>query len=539
MAEYTPPKSNNVIWTPPSGDILVDEPSAKPKEETAPAAKPTSSFSRFMSGLADPYYEVEKLGLQAEQAVKGALGFSGEAPSTKKRREEIEAREKELSAEEKASGVTGVDYPRMAGNVLTSLATPAGRLGSTVAGAIQGALTNTQGEDNYWAQKLKNIAVGGATGATLGAAGKAISTAAAPVLGAAQQQLAKAGVEMTPGQMLGGAARRAEEVAKHFPILGNFIRKAENRGIEDFNTSTINQVLEPIGAALPQGTKPGHEAIKYAQQAADKAYSDAIPPSAVLNITPSLANQLHTIDTLASEIPPPQYAQFQNIVNNRLKAHFGQGAQITGETIANINNELGSAMRSNLSAKDDALRQLGGMIKQVRNVFRDEVKAQNPGIAGKLDNADATYAMLTRVERASARRADSEGIFTPKDLLQSVKTSDASFRKRNFAAGDALMQDWAEIGQSILGDKIEHSTALEGLSLIDAGKLAAAGAVNPKLLAAPVLGAGLYAKPVTGAINKYIQSSPGPVRQGISTLGETIRNASAPIAQSVEDELNQ
>ena len=79
----------------------------------------------------------------------------------------------------------------------------------------------------------------------------------------------------------------------------------------------------------------------------------------------------------------------------------------------------------------------------------------------KLRNINKSYAMFTRLQDAAAARKLGGGEITPSDLLGAVKKGDRTIRKGSFARGDALLQQFAQDGQRVLGSKVSDSGTTE------------------------------------------------------------------------------
>jgi hypothetical protein len=69
------------------------------------------------------------------------------------------------------------------------------------------------------------------------------------------------GVPMTPGQIIGGMAKRIEDKAVSLPVVGDAIIGAQRRSVEGFNRAALNRVLKPIGE---KATKIGREGLEAA-----------------------------------------------------------------------------------------------------------------------------------------------------------------------------------------------------------------------------------------------------------------------------------
>jgi heme oxygenase len=122
---------------------------------------------------------------------------------------------------------------------------------------------------------------------------------------------------------------------------------------------------------------------------------------------------------------------------------------------------------------------------------------QNPTEAPALQAINESYAKFLRLENAAARIGAKEGVFSPAQMNSAVKQMSSG---RDFARGDALMQDLATQGQKVLGStvpdsgtpfRLANALALGGGYMVDpsiaAGTLAASAAYTPagqKMMAA-------------------------------------------------------
>lgn len=479
---------------------------------------------RFMEGVVDPVYG-------ARQLYNHVAGSDEDAAKID---QEIDKREDTIK---RKSGVTGTDYVRMGGRMVPAVALSAagGPIGEAIAGtgvaggALGGALTGTVDSllspttgGNYAQQKFEQALFGTAFGG-LGAGGtKAIGSTISPTVREAAKALMDRGIELTPGQIAGGILRRGEEAAKSFPILGTFIRGAETRSVESFNRAAIDQALEPLGIKLPTSAKPGHESISYAKLRLDDAY-DNLLPKMHLGMDNDLASDIANTRFLASELPGEQAKQFDTIMQNRVAKYFADSGAITGDKLKSMESELNYIASTYRASSDAGQRQLGQRLDDMRFALRDALQRQNPQAAEALQKINSSYAMFTRLESAATRRAGSQGIFTPSDLLQAIKTTDKSVRKGAFARGDSLMQDFAEYADMVIPSRLSDSGTPERLAFRDMLGVGA-GVVSPKI----PIGLGAASLPYTKTGSKVVNSvmgEPGPIRQAI---GQGVKRVAAP-----------
>jgi hypothetical protein len=253
--------------------------------------------------------------------------------------------------------------------------------------------------------------------------------------------------------------------SKSVPVLGYFIRGGEKKSIETFNESVLNQALEPIGQSLGPTAKVGHGAIAETADKLGAAY-DNLLPQLKLTADQQLTNDLMAARFQANELPESQQKQFNTIINQRLAGIMNRSAVPgqQGQNLKDIDGGLRSIADAYRGSPDPANRQMALRIDDVRDALRGALGRQNPPEAiEELRAIDTGWAMYSRARGAAARRATSEGVFTPADLLGAIKTADKSAGKGTFAKGDALMQLYAETGQKVLANRLSDSGTAERL----------------------------------------------------------------------------
>lgn len=388
-----------------------------------------------------------------------------------------------------------------------------------VGGAATALVQPVEDAANYGKEKGEQAlagAIGGKVGET---AGKAVSSAVAPALGTSAKMLTDLGIRLTPGQMAGGVTRRAEDSLGSIPVVGSLVRRAQRDSIEDFNRATLNKALEPIGVKLPPDIPVGRDAIGYAQKAASDNY-DHLLSGATFQVTVPFHQDMQQLATLVSEMPGPQRDQFGSIISNRVMQRLQPTGTMDGQTFKQVESELTNYASQYRSSSDAAQRQLGSAIDEVNHALRENLERTNPNIKDELAKANASYAMLSRVEDASMVRKTPDGTFMPSDLLGQIRSaSRRTGRRKAFARGDAMMQDVAESGQDVLPSKVPDSGTPERAAW---GALLGGGAFEYPKTAAALGAASLpYTRPGLAASRWFAQ--PGPARQA---TGNMMRDAS-------------
>lgn len=296
------------------------------------------------------------------------------------------------------------------------------------------------------------------------------------------QALMKEGVVPTGGQILGGGYKRAEEGLTSIPVLGDYIKSAQNRTMQDVNTAAFNRALKPIGESLPKGVV-GREAVDYASSKLDDAYNTLLPKMTVMQDVP-FADQItalkNAVDTGAIN---PVSKQFFNkwLDNNVLGKFQGQGA-VTGETLKGIQSDLRTKINELAASTNNDERVIAGALKETQDQLRELVVRSNPQYAKELNAINTGYANFKRVERAASGLGAEEGVFSPAQLQNAVKALDKSKDKGQFAKGEALMQDLSENAKTALGNKVPDSgTPFRSLMAALAGSVGAGVAGFPQV----------------------------------------------------------
>lgn len=428
------------------------------------------------------------------------------------------------------------------GGVASKIARGALKVGA-IGGALSGALTPGAGgegdaDQNYWTDKALGVAGGGVAGVATGAAGNALNRLIAPQLTPAIKKLLDSGIELTPGQMGGRYASMAEDKLMSVPLTGDAIKAARRRGIDDFNRATIDNSLSEIGQKLPKGMKSGHEAIEAAQDAVSNEYN-RILPNTRLWADPAYHADMANLRSLIGEMPPTHVAMFDNIYRNRVTQRLGQQGNMDGITFKQVESELTNLANGYRRSRDMADRQLGSALKEVQASLRDAFERSNPGKRAEIQAANRAYAKLSRAEDASMRRAgEGDGVFTPADLWQSIK-SDAlrTGRRKAFAKGDGDLLELANAGQEVLPSKIPNSGTADRLLAMGraggAGGLAHFFGFGPHSAIGALAGAIPYTPPVSKGLNmamNKLSQQPSAGRNALAQLARMGGQALAPLA---------
>lgn len=463
----------------PTGlDVLLGSPAAT--QTPAAPSQPLSWGDRVMKGMND----VSTAGAQmlthalptgAVDAVNSATKYVNNLPgigpltqalgmvpaTASSLDQDIKGGEKDYQA---ARGPdAGIDWARLGGNVAATASLGAVKMASQapalaqalLSGGMFGALSQPVTDGDFATEKAKQIALGAATGGATDAAVRGVASAVAPKVSAGVQTLLDAGVTPTIGQTLGGAANRIEQGATSIPVVGDMIRNAQRRTLDQFNTAAVNRALTPINDSLPKGVA-GRDAIEYASNKLGTAYDNVVNKIGSVKPDDQFLTEISGLQSLTSNLPKESSDQFGRILDTEVMSRFKDGA-ITGEGLKAAESNLGQLAKGYGRSTDFDQRQLGTAIQEAQATLRNMLARVKPDVAPELQAVNSGYANLMRVQRAAAGVGSDGGTFTPAQLQLAVKALDPSKNNRQFATGNALMQDLSEAGKSVMGSKVPDS----------------------------------------------------------------------------------
>lgn len=417
-----------------------------------------------------------------------------------------------------------------AGNIAASLPIGVGSGGSAVGLLANGALQGALASNDHTGPGQGLSALEGAAGSLVG--GKllqGIGQAVAPRLSQAQEVLRNAGVQFTPGQLIGGVAKHVEDTLTHLPFVGDAITAARARGYQQFNRGAVNDALAHIGQAVPDRVETGHGAIAYAKKAFGNHY-DATLARAQLLPDQQFASDVADVAKRATDgtLNAESAAQLQKTAMSVLGHRFQGANMLDGQTVKSVVSELRvRAGQASDPAYKQALSDLGSAVRSAA------ARSSAPDVAADLANADAGYAKYAVLRRAAA--TPENGVFSPAQLQTASRANDTSVGKGASATGEALLQPYAEAGRAVLPSKVGDSgTGPRTLVNSLAGSALTGGAImSPTSAAITALGAGsasaLYSPLAIRGLNTAFARQAGPA----ATATADILRLLAPLAGAI------
>lgn len=388
---------------------------------------------------------------------------------------------------------------------------PTSLKGAAALGAATGVAQPTVSDE----ERAMNAGIGGLAGAGGQAAFNTLARVVRPNTSQDVKALLAEGITPTPGQILGGGFKRLEEGLTSRLIIGDAIRGGQQRAVEDLNRAAFDRALAPIGQKLPPGMR-GREAVEHVEQSLGDAYNKLLP-----GLTTTADGQfIQDIQALRNNVQAGDISQemadrFEKILNNRVLAKFsGSNVSMTGQTLKNVESDLGHFQNQYKRSQDPDQRMLADHVQEVRDILRNLVQRSNPQADDELRAIDKGYANFKRTQRAADSLGAEKGAFTPAQLQNAVKASDRSKDHAAFARGSALMQDLSEPAKAVLGPKLPDSGTPFRL-FTGAGAAGLLGALEPTALAGVLATGGLYSKAGQNALANILARRP-EAAQGIA-----------------------
>lgn len=334
--------------------------------------------------------------------------------------------------------------------------------------------------------------------------------------------LAAEGIEMTPGQMAGGAVKQIEDAATSVPILGPAITGARKRGLESFNRAAVNRALKPIGETLPEGVAAGTDAVKHAGDRLSASYEKVLPEGRV-QPDKRFAVEVRKIGPIAETMSEGAQKSLQDIIAKRVtNISKADGGVLSGQRFKQVEKGLDYEIARFNGSRDPDHQATVEALKIVKSSIQNAAMRQNPRFALAKKGIDRGWAELVRIENAAAKTGAEGGVFTPAQYDSAVRMGSDTVRRRGYARGEALGQDLATAGRAVLPSKVGDSgTATRGMvGLVLGGGAGVAG--GPLGVAASAGGLALASKGY----------SPKAIAYANKILGERIAKADQAAALS-------
>lgn len=387
-------------------------------------------------------------------------------------------------------------------------------------GALMGALEPVATGES----RATNVALNAGAGFAGAAIPRAVARVVRPQTDDAARLLIDEGVRLTPGQTLGGAFKATEEKLSSVPLLGDIIKGAQRRSIEDFNRAAFNRALEPIGESVDQGFRVGREGVAEVGRRIGDAYNRALTKIGRVDLDSAFRSDIDKIAGMAiGDFGEANAKQFTEIVNNEVLRRMTPAGTMSADTMKIVESELGRRAAGFSGSPEFNNRQLGAALREVQAALRRAVeRSVGPDAAGELQAANRAWSEFVRIQDAAGRIGAKEGVFSPAQFDGAVRKADKSVRKGAYARGDATGQELSDAGRSVITSTVPDSgTAGRLLAALAAGG-GPAGLVDPTIATTVALGA----LPYTSLGGRMTLAALAKRPEQAATLAELLRAGS-------------
>lgn len=506
-------------------------------------------FQRVAQGVTSNFAEEAAAGL-------GALGGmlpGGHGKGYREVLEGIREQDKQFTAQNPGTAATaeiaGSLVPGVGAAGLVSRAIPwltrapsvaraavGGAAASAPLGAASGVgkLENPQGPADYANAAGENALISGGLGAVAGGAGHAIGSVVRPWATAAARALHDRGIRLTPGELMGGYAKRLEDSATAAPFLGHLVRRRQEEGIESLNRSAWNEALAPMGRryALPRNTEMGHEAAREATDLFNRRYA-AVVPRMNAQMDAQLTGDIATISQGLPQSVRPQFADayrrhVEHVLDQTNGTIDGRGLQ---HALGALRDEARRLQTSQASHAYD--HDLGTALNTLRDRIIDSARRYTPQrTMTSFDNIQRAYRNFVVLRDASSRTGAEQGVFNPTQLHAAVRAADRSAGKGATARGEAALQEISGPAKAVMTRRVADSGTPERAALLGA-------VLNPGLAAKGVAFGLAPAALYTRAGNALFRAGATAAPASREALGTAIQGVSPYAAPVTAQELNR
>lgn len=329
---------------------------------------------------------------------------------------------------------------------------------------------------------------------------------AKPNMSPEARTLYEAGITPTPGQMfgdgpIGQVLRSTEDKFTSAPLVGDIIRGARTRSLEQYNNVEINRALSYLSKTV-RGS--GEDTVASAQRMISDAYDQVLPetflqPWNAIKATQSMDKYMKEIPLLTDE----QEGKILQFIARKVHPLIGDanavGKPIDGKTAKALDAEIGHYAREFSNAADPGAHPLGEAFYTLQTALREGLEGTTPEAKLALGRINTAYRNMLPVVKASDRGAAQGGRFTPLQLHRAAQSFEQGGDDLNRAA------------RRVLPSTVPNSGTADRLGIV--------ALANPKIAAATAIAAVLYSRPgVYFMVNGLSGAVPDKVLKAVADL---------------------
>ena len=287
------------------------------------------------------------------------------------------------------------------------------------------------------------------------AAGGAITKTASkllPIKSKTAKDLQKKGIPLTPGQSLKDAGNigsdlisALEDLSTSYPGVGVPIQAKRLETLIKTNRVLLDEAVEPLGLKIPKNLS-GREAYEFVRDTIDVQYENVLEKLSLSNLD-NLNNKI--LDILEESIlDASEQTKVLKVVDQSINNKLVNGV-LPGKSLKNAQTKFREKAES-FSKKGGFEGEVGDTFRLIKKALEDEIDLQNVD-AKELSKINNVYRNLLPINDAMQQAIIKEGVFTPSQLLRSIKKLDSTKRKERIVRGKAPLQETAELAEKVIG----------------------------------------------------------------------------------------
>lgn len=281
---------------------------------------------------------------------------------------------------------------------------------------------------------------------------KGVAGLLSPNISPAVRNLDEAGVRMTPGQVMGGGAQRAENLRTTLPYAGSRIEGQMDQSFGDFQHALADRTLDPIGQQADRAIAPGHKTVGDVRGRVSAEYQDALS-QVNLTLDPRLGNRI--MSALSQGRMRPEVAkEIGEVIQTTVGNTFNGRQTISGTEWKELDSALGGLIED-YRRQGAPMRGAAEAVRNIKSGLFSGLLRQNRAQAPRIRKADEAWKHY-RVLKDAATRDGASGVASPNQVLISSRKADP-FGKTAFSEGMGAFQDLAGDAQDVLPSGFANS----------------------------------------------------------------------------------
>lgn len=483
---------------------------------TDPAPKPSlvQDISNFAEGVG---INLRGRALGAEQLYDEIAGLTGSffkpAEAGRFRREidkttqEIERFRKEAKPiTDTGAGFAGAMVPDIAASLLARKP-----IGMAALGGAEGATQPLTEEER--GQRVARTIGGAAIAPTIQGAGSLASSLLRPRTSQPLKGLVRGGVKPTAGNLLDSSwLRFGENTLRQFPPFNTVMMRADKEALESFNRFAIREAAKAGGIRMPV-ISPGNKGVGDLESKLKDAFQDTLKD---VNISKVPASIKRRVKSATGNLLGSAKKEARDEIKTLQKEYLKNGP-IDGFRYQELDQALGDLIKKESGVKGN--RNKRKAYEAIREAYSELLPTPKRDRYQEIKRGFAKMLVLNNAARKA--KAD-KGVFTPKDLLSAIDSSDG----RALGSARAFGQETAEAGQDLIP---RRETARPNLLATGAGAagLGIGGAAAIPIAAPAIAALAANTKLGNAFIRAVIQQNPGAIRKILAFVSKKGAQAAA------------